>query len=490
MPTLKLAQRMTTFVMSLALALGLGSLFYLFKLQDANSLQQALSNYQQQSLLTQEQTLYLDFTQRRLRVEQIGTPDYLRQLEAAIKMQSSNDVAKLILMDRFFYHYLVDEGQLFMKPSAHQHWQAKRDQFVEPVLASLSERKFGLRPEQFGASNLVSYLVVEAHNLRLAANLMLLLLLGAYLEPRIGKGKMLLLFIGSALASALSYVAMASVFDNHNEQILQSASGAVSGITGMTLATGMHSLRAAHQDGVASTAKKLKIAGLLAIVMLVSLKTAGEWWFGWIEWKAIASYGFALSAGVILHFIFRPASASYMAQSRNESAGDSDQSWLFRVALSEVMSAISIMDFNAARDKLAALMKRYPDSIQLIEQRYHLEKLQSDGEIYWDCVRELVDLSVKKKDYYRMKALFEDIQKNAASKRHAKARLAPEYYHKMMMVFVMHDDLNKAEQAFLFLELAGHSHIINDACLLLQQEFKTRGNIVKERQYQMLRERL
>ena len=89
-----------------------------------------------------------------------------------------------------------------------------------------------------------------------------------------------------------------------------------------------------------------------------------------------------------------------------------------------------------------------------------------------------------------MKRLFQDIQKNAASKQRAKKSLEPEYYHKMMMVFVKNDDLNKAEQAFLFLELAGQKEIIKDACQLLIQEFKSRRISAKQQQYQMLFERL
>ena len=56
----------------------------------------------------------------------------------------------------------------------------------------------------------------------------------------------------------------------------------------------------------------------------------------------------------------------------------------------------------------------------------------------------------------------------------------------MMMVFVKHDDLNKAEQAFLFLETGAHTNIIKDACLLLIQEFKLRDMTAKMQQYQML----
>ena len=89
-----------------------------------------------------------------------------------------------------------------------------------------------------------------------------------------------------------------------------------------------------------------------------------------------------------------------------------------------------------------------------------------------------------------MRLLFNDIQKNAASKLQAKKNLKPDSYHKMMMVFVKHDDLNKAEQAFLFLEVGGEIEIIRDACLLLVQEFKVREMKTKQQQYQMLYERL
>lgn len=481
MPIFSFVQRVMSLVISIALAIGLGTACYVFKLQDSGHLRQTLSHYEQQALLAQEQPLYLDFIQRRLRVEQVGTPEYLNQFENAIQRKATAEAAQTILSDRFFYPYLVNEGRLFMAPAVYQHWKDRRDQFVEPGLEALSERRFGLKPEQFGASNLVSHIVVEPYTLRLAANLVLLLLLGAYLEPRIGKGKMLLLFITSGLVSSGGFALLASLFDNHNEPIFQSASGAVSGVLGMVLASQVSPL---------SKTKTFGRVMMLGLALFWIGKTGFEWNSGFIAWKVVASYALALSAGAAMYFMFWPASSRYGAENQATSTSNESLSWTFRVALAEVMDAISIMDFALAREKLAALMKRYPDSIELIEQRYHLEKLQPDGDVYWDCARDLVNFAVKKKDYLRMKALFEDIQKNAASKQHAKTRLEPEYYHKMMMVFVKHDDLNKAEQAFLFLELAGHANIINDACLLLQQEFKTRGNIAKERQYQMLLKRL
>jgi len=485
MPAFSFVQRMTSFAVSITLAIGLGMACYLFKIQDSTYLQQALSDYEQQSLLSQEQSIYLDFIQRRLRVEQIGSLEYLSQLENAINRRSSNEVAQMILRDRFFYGYVVEEGRLFMSPSVYQSWKDQRDQFIEPTLSKLSERQFGLKPEQFGASNLVSYIVVEDYTLRLVANVLLLLVLGIYIEPKIGKGKMLLLFVTASLVSSGSYALLVSLFGHHNEPIMQSATGAVLGIFALALMNCLWTLTKIKTDGRNTEGSYLAL--LFGITLFVIGKTGFEWWVGLIGWKMVLSYVLALATGVLMYVIFRKAISF---ENDNVSSDSERQSWAFRVARSEVMEAISKFDFKSAREKIAQLMKQYPDSIELIEQRYHLEKLQSDGGVYWDCTRDLVNFAVKKKDYHRMKNLFEDIQKNAASKKHAKARLAPEYYHKMMMVFVKHDDLNKAEQAFMFLELAGHTHIINDACLLLQQEFKARGNVAKERQYQMLLERL
>jgi hypothetical protein len=154
------------------------------------------------------------------------------------------------------------------------------------------------------------------------------------------------------------------------------------------------------------------------------------------------------------------------------------------------MESISVFSFDKARAQLTLMSEHYPDFPEVMEQRYHIEKLYPDDAFYWACARDLVNYSVAHNDYDRMVFIFEDTQKNAPSKQHAKTSLEPEYYHKMLAVFIAHNDLNKAEKAFLFLELAGNKDIIKDACQLLIHEYKARGIRVKQQQYQMLYERI
>ena len=468
-------------IMTLVLALLMGATFFICKVQDNARMQFALSQYQQQALLSQEQQFYLDFIERRLRIEQVGTQDYLVAVESAVAENATGALSRMILADRFFFPYLADEGLLFMAPEVYQNWKDRREQFVNPAINALSERRFGLNPEIFGASNLISYLWVDAYGLRVLSNVLLLLVFGLHLEQRVGKGKMLLLFLGSGFGSGVFY----GLFASANALILQGASTAVAGLFGALVASRIGEFRVLNVRELINQ-RLVQLFGGYALIIVT--KAALAWGLGATDGSAFSAELVAIVVGFGVYFGFRNTLKEQQSESLQ---GEIErQNWGFRVQLADSLEAISAFNFPLARAKLASLALRYPDSVEVLEQRYHLEKLQPKADAYWGCVQELVVLFTKQDNYLRMKALFEDIQKYTVSKQQAKAKLAPECYHKMMMMFVKHDDLNKAEQAFLFLELAGQVNIIKDACLLLRQEFKVRKMTLKERQYQMLLERL
>ena len=463
------------------LALLMGATFLICKTQDAAHVQLALSQYQQQELLGQEQQFYVDFIERRLRIEQVGSQEYLSTIEQRIAENATNELSIMILRDRFFFPYLSNEGLLFMAPEVYQTWKDRREQFVNPTINALSERRFGLNSEYFGTSNLVSYLMVDCYGVRVLINGLMLLLLGMHLEPLLGKGKMLLLFLAGGFGSAVIYVLCASA----NSSILQGASNAVAALLGALVASRISAFSVLNF----SLLLRDRSFQLICVYALIILgKAILERWLGVIDGSGLMAEFSAILVGFILYFGFRNA-LMVSEQDPNQSELEV-QNWAFRVQLADSLEAISAFNFSLAREKLSALTQRYPDAVEVLEQRYHLEKLQPDADAYWGCVCVLVELFTKQDNYPRMKILFEDIQKFVVSKQQAKTRLAPECYHKMMMMFVKHDDLEKAEQAYLFLELAGHVNIIKDACLLLRQEFKIRKMIVKERQYQMLLERM
>ena len=291
---------------------------------------------------------------------------------------------------------------------------------------------------------------------------------------------LLLLFLIGAFSAASFY----QLFSNDNHFILQGATSVICVLIGANLFQAYLTYHQSH-----SVARSLGVALVYSLLLWVYLGSQL-----YVEKIGLLSLIVCLLAalvgGIFFAFLRRIEMLTRSNKALLESQENNQTDRQFRMELSLAMDAISKFNFTSAREKLSKLSECYPNSAEVMEQRYHLEKLHPDDGIYWDCARDLVNYSVVKEDYERMKFIFADIQKNAPSKKRAKDSLAPEYYHKMMMVFVKYDDLNTAEQAFLFLELAGQKDIIKDACQLLLQEFKSKGLSVKQQQYQMLFERL
>jgi len=467
-------------VFFLLISLFLVLVFIVLETQDAKTLQSAVSQYKQQALLEIERPIYVEFIARRLNIEQLGSAAYLSQLQIAATDKDPDIFIALLLKDRFFYPYLLAEGRLFMNAASFKQWQTSRQEQINPLVEQLSTARFALNPEYKGISNLVSYMFVESSRLWMMTNIFILLLCGSLLEKRIGRSKAVSLFLGGIFGTASLYL----LFAEESSAVLQ---GVASGLCVLLGACLLESFLFCRERLFAK-----KALFWLALYTLVTISyLSAQVYFEKNDINGLRLFIMALFLGAAFYLVLQHwVSLVNSRKAAQELELNKQMDRPFRIELALVLDAIAAFNFNKAREKLKQMSEHYPKSPEVMEQRYHLEKLYPDEGVYWNCARDLVNYAVVKNDYARMSFIFSDIQKNAPSKQRAKDSLEPEFYHKMMMVFVKYDDMNKAEHAFLFLELAGQKEIIKDACQLLIQQFKNRGTKLKERQYQMLFEGL
>jgi len=480
MSVFKLVEKKHFPILSLLLSIVFATCFVLSDKQDSSTLKQAIEQYQQQNLLKLEQSIYIEFVERRFNIERIGSEAYLDRLHRAVQDKNPDHFITMLLKDRFFYPYLLAEGRVFMSAADFNGWKAQREESINPIVGQLNESHFALSLEHNGISNFISYLFIESSRLWLMLNVLTLLVCGGFLELRLARAKVLFLFFSSAFIFGILYI----LFSNKFSSAMQGLSGTLCALIGGCLVQAYFSYR----DGL-----RLNWSFLLAFIYI---SVAGGYlsalWF--LEVVDLSDFSIhalmVIIGGGLYTALWRLDLLINLAKAVAKMDNHRQIDRSFSAELSQVMEEISIFNFAKAREQLKLMSEHYPDSPEVMEQRYHIEKLYPDEEDYWACARDLVNYAVVHKDYTRMKFIFEDTQKNAPSKQRAKRSLEPEYYHKMMAVFVAHDDLNKAEKAFLFLELAGKKDIIKDACQLLIHEFKTRGIRVKQQQYQMLFERI
>jgi len=468
-------------IVSIILILILCLFFVQFKKQDSVIWDEIITKYQQQ-LLFQELPIYLEFVARRWSVERIGSQFELDSLNNKSDEKAFGDLTRLILADKAFFPYLKSDGHLFMSQIELRALVKKRQVF-QVLVSKLSASRFGLVIDEYGASDFITHSFVGGESKQFVFGILFFLVISVLVERAILQARFCLLLVSSCIASTLGYLLVADAFSPVHHGLTSLTYGLYFSYIAF-ITDKYKGLSVPSHFSSPYNFKKELIFGLVFLVALLCI-TSFEWINGQIDLSVLSAYFFTAIWGSVFIQVNKKLLGQVAVHDINV-----EDNWPMRVALAKAMNKISHFDFDSARADLSLLHQRYPESSTILEQQYHLEKLRpNDGE-YWRCAHELIDLCAKENNYSGVLRLFKDIQKNAATKQRARISLQPESYHKMMMVFVANDDLQKAEQAFLFLELDANNDIKKDACKLLIDEYRIRGNLSKQEQYQKLFERI
>ncbi len=444
--------------------------------QDQAPQKKLLDTYMNSPLFSAEKVMYIDYRQRLVSIYQRGYQDDVESLRR-LRQEDPTRFARVILNDRSFYPYVKARGRLYFEPKSYQDWLLLRQELSSDYQQALLAPRLSLTPESFGPVQLLSYPFAEQSLARLMTEIMLLMGAMVVVIYLLGAGRCASVALLGIAVGGGSYGVLAGL----HEPALQGWSMALLALLG---ASGAHAARelSGQQEGAV---RKRGIYGLAASVLVIVLVLSLHVLL-WQEPLAFVVAGLmaVLTGGVVRIWLGVPVPAE------DAEHADKAKAWQYRVDLARAMESIAQLRFEEARRQLKAMVRRHPEEIEVIRHLYLVEKLWPQEETYWACAQELIHFAVRHNHYDLALMLFQDIQQHAATKELARQRLAPEFYHKMMMIFVHHNDLNRAEQSFLFLELAGHSEIIKDACLLLKEEFKQRRDAGKMQQYELLMQQL
>jgi membrane associated rhomboid family serine protease len=443
----------------------------------------SIEKHYQSQLLEIEVPIYLDYLEREFKVAGLGSLNHIDELKLARDNGSFLPIIEAIITDHNFTHYIEQKGHLFLSNETLAIWKKERDT-LEPFFQATSAQQLALNPRNFQPRQIITHLVTHPYNLSFALILVSLVVIVYWFESTLGVFRLCYYLLISALISSLIYL----LFSSNNTPVLE---GPLSATYGLVSALLVYSF----QRGKITKASILQSKFILVISGLSVLCLSAYTFMAIFSHSAkfiylLSTIAFpSLACGLFMLFGLRIAENG-KPPGKEKTASNSSLDWEYRAELAKALDFLSRFEFNSARQLLNSLSKRYPDSQAILEQRYHLAKLQPIDSLYWKLAKELIELCVQNQDYDRLIRLFRDIQKSAASKKRAQEQLDPEHYHKIMTLFLSSGDLPKAEQAFHFLELGGDKHIIQDACLVLIEEFKIRKTTSKQQQYEMLLERL
>ncbi|MGQ9427470.1 rhomboid family intramembrane serine protease [Gilvimarinus sp. F26214L] len=198
--------------------------FFVYQSGDGMRLERAFAVYHQQNLLELEWPLYRDYLTAR--DQQALVSDYQSALDEGYAV----DVARALLLDFEFKHYLAQEGRALFTNIRYEDWDLKRS-MVNDHLDSMSFLSGGLIPSEMNLLSLISYQFLHGDIMHLLGNMFFLVVCGFAVEAAIGHLRFLLFYL---ITGAVGGVAHAFL-DTTSTMPLVGASGAVSGVMAMYL---------------------------------------------------------------------------------------------------------------------------------------------------------------------------------------------------------------------------------------------------------------
>ena len=464
------------FVIVLALA------FFLCHSHD-QKIQADLYTYHGTHLLKIEAPIYEDFYSKRLAIDQSGSEGSLKQFKLARRNKQSSKVSELILADRSFRPYLLENSKLFFTTTEAQRWQ-KHNEVLSKQLSHLSVYQFGLIPEHFTVaphfSNLLSYLLVDSYWLNPTSNLILMLCLFILLEPKVRRSRLwaMLFFLGVSHSSLYLLVADSLSPPLMGSNIL------LYFLFGLALSK--------YLQVFIRSGRPVTIYLTLAILLFWLLKVGLDIYYDFVYSEQVLGLALAALMGSWLgwpgfHLI---AKQDFMTEKPEAGPFRETLSADLRTQYHEALTALTRFNFTYARAKLRELTTAAPNEKQLLESSYHLEKLHPDEGYFWPLLETRIEQAITNQNYPDLLVAFKDIQELASTPEAASQCIGSVYYLQTLIIFLRHNNLDKAEQAFNFMLLSGDKQNSKEACQLIIEHLVSKKLITKQDYYQSLYNRL
>lgn len=348
--------------------------FFFWQWGDDKRFEQAATVYMENELLALEYENFVSHLHQSQRKQEAT------EVEALHEEGEDLLVIVRILSDKSFTEELKNTDANFWGEDIYYRWSQSRDK-VNLLMDEVSPFKMGLIPAESRAITYLTYQFMHGDVLHLIGNLVILLLTGIAVEAAIGSFNFLLCYLFCGIMAGVAF----TLFNWNSYMPLVGASGSISGVLGMYAAIyGMRKIRFFYS--------LIFYFGYFTAPALVILPV-------WIAWEvinavwgqtaAIAYWAHAggLVAGGVGMLLARP----YLIQVEEtylDNAPDEDEE--FRKALDDYLKQVAAFNFEAAKRKLTELEKNYADKLPVMEQRYHLEKLNPKSEQFHQYAHSLL----------------------------------------------------------------------------------------------------
>lgn len=459
---------------TLGLMLACLLVFILYQGRDSARLEQAVTRYLQDDLLTLEAPVYEDYLERRIRFgQETGRVHELQRFQTLREQDERGWQAVTLLLDRDFYQYLLANRDLLWAPAERDRWQEQRVALDEAYVQKLSAQALGLVPAHLTLHTLISYQFLHGGWGHLLGNLLFLFLLGFTVEKALGAARFLVAYLLCGILSGLVFAA----FSPGSLTPLVGASGAISGLMGMYVAIyGLRKIRFFYFLGVYFNYFR---APALALLPVWLGKEIYDYWFAGATGVAYMAHAGGLLAGAGLVGLFGRSWLQVREVFFEGPEPEQAQDARFTAGYAQAMASLGRMEFDLARRQFEALRAHYPDRPILLRHLYQLAKLRPDLPAYRELAREWMAESLKRQQPEQMIAIWQEF----LGQGEAHHPLAPEDHNRVLFASLRLDQFKVAEKAFERLRSAGDPVLVREACRLLVQEFEKRQMEPKARHY-------
>lgn len=435
------------------LAVVLSLIFAFWHTADVQRRQELRTLYTQQ-LLPIEWELY---DTHLLKAGQGSTLKYLKEAKAH---GDTDTLADYMGADDNFVATVRKQGSDYLPPDVLDRWQSARRQYNAEHRV-LSQEALGLDPQHFRPITFLTFNLVQPDLVQFLGALLLLLTAGMALEIALGSGAVLAGFLGGGLAGAIVYL----IANGGGVLPLAGAGAGIGGLVGMFA---MH-----------FRTQKLKYFGALELTALLIpvlwvLWLLAEYFVDGLRTAELAAQIAGIASGPLWYLVYQrwfAGKQEEVAALPEASAEELDQS--FREQLQQALDAIAALDFVTAQKRLRELAKSRPQDLRILEQLYHLEKLQPASTTFDAIARRLLTLSTQAESSARQALMiYRDYDKVSPDKK----ALDTEVCLRLVIRFAKMGEIKDAEKIIRSVLsrkvnhplLAKAAHALSQACEQLQ----------------------
>ncbi len=333
---------------------------------DAELTDEAVAEYEAEDILDIELPFFQDYLTG---VPEV--PDHWRTMKTAddIGEEERYYLVLWMLSDGDYLEFL--ENSTYTYTAKEEQALEKKSEIVETLRSSLIAFRFGFVPEEFSVLTMFTSQFLHGDTVHLISNMVILVLIGLTVEQLLGSFNYLIFYLLSGAVGSILY----GLVHWGGTVPLVGASGAISGVMGMYVAAyGKKPIRFFYWIGFYFNYIKLP-----ALVMLPVW--VGKEVFDFIFSDTNVAYS-AHAGGLVAGAALVAVGKSSFAKIDTEVMDNRDLDSEYRDDLAHALNLVDNANFEAARDALLRLLKRYPDDDRVLYQLVQIARAKPGSKDY------------------------------------------------------------------------------------------------------------